>query len=102
MLMQSYKLVAFLRSARLFERNRYLDPAELLFARRACGATDPREIVYAHLRLTNLTSAEIPVDYKISVGELYGQTTKALIRRAGNLDALTAAYPAGREAEMPS
>jgi hypothetical protein len=101
-LMQPHKVLSFMRTRKLYVRHHNLDPIPLMFLRRGCGATDPLDMVYAHLGLTNVTPEEIPINYSISVGELYAHTTKAFIRREGTLDMLTAAFPAHREAGMPS
>jgi hypothetical protein len=75
----------------------------LMFARRCCGATDPKDLVFAHLGITNEGQQRLlPVDYAMSIEQVYAETTKLLIRQARGLDVLTAVYHADRKLGMPS
>lgn len=101
-LTQPTKMLAFDRADKIFNRHGRLSLAPLMFSRRCCGATNPRDIVYAHLGLTNIMQTEIPIDYSMPVEQVYANTTKTLIIREDNLDALVAVHHNERNQDMPS
>jgi len=55
------------------QREKVLDRLfDLLNARRGSGVSDPRDMIYAHLGLTDSSTQDlIPVDYDVSVTQLY-------------------------------
>lgn len=62
---------------------------EILGKRRGCGATDPRDLVYAHLGLVDDGALlEIPIEYSTPVVEVYERFIKSFFRQTGKLSFL--------------
>jgi hypothetical protein len=101
-LMDLERLTAFGRASKLYRGAGSLSLSPLMFTRRGCKATDPKDIVYAHIGLTTIGRESMPVDYAMSVEKVYGLFTKLLIRHEQNLDALSAVFYDDRKSGMPS
>ncbi|KAH9221859.1 heterokaryon incompatibility protein-domain-containing protein [Leptodontidium sp. 2 PMI_412] len=59
---------------------------EVLSKRRGCGATNPRDMVFAHLGIAEKWAcSNIPVEYGRTIEEVYEGVIKSFFKRTGNL-----------------
>jgi Heterokaryon incompatibility protein (HET) len=62
---------------------------DLLRDRRASGVSDPKDMIYGHLSLTDLkTQAAIPIRYDLSVAEIYQSLAQQYIVWTGDISVL--------------
>jgi hypothetical protein len=103
-LIELHKTLAFGRATMIYRDRNSLDLLPLLCSRRACKATDPRDMVYAHLGIsTEGQQYLLKPNYKMPVEEVFAATTKMIIHHTESLDILsTISHSAQASRDMPS
>lgn len=78
----------------------YIKPTNLMFRARDCGATDPRDKVYAMLPLINPVRVPITADYRLEPGVVFRDTALKLFNVS--IDYLTGCQNPSRADGLPS
>jgi hypothetical protein len=81
------------------------DLFELVCARGGCSLSDPRDMIYAHLGLVSAeTRNMVPIDYELTVAQLYTSMTELYAQLVGiqNIIIFAGVEPERRDPSLPS
>ena len=93
-----------LRSLQVMKEEGKRAPLHLLIlATRSHHCSDPRDKVYGMVGIAReCQEHSFPIDYSLSVGEVYLRATRWMIEHSKKLDVITATYPQKPEHNLPS